>query len=99
MVPHGLPCLLIEGFGETESRFGTEGSEASVGVMGWRLGSVASDGVSPWAMVWRGQCLDDYDKGVAVSVGGCQYLRAAGSEVNVLGAGSLYGCLKDELEG
>ena len=60
MVPHGLPCLLIEGLGETESRFGTEGSEASVGVMGWRLGSVASDGVSPWAMVWRGQCLDDY---------------------------------------
>lgn len=70
MVPHGLPCLLIGGLGETGSRFGTEGPEASVRAMGWRLGSVASDGVSPWAMVWRGQCLGDTDKGVAVSVGG-----------------------------
>lgn len=34
-----------------------------------------------------------------MSVGGCQYLRAAGSEVKVLGGGSLYGYLKDELEG
>lgn len=59
MVPHGLSCLLIGGLGETGSRFGTEEPEASVGVMGWRLESVASEGVSPWAMVWRGQCLGD----------------------------------------
>lgn len=40
MLPHGLACLLSRGVEEMGSRFGMEGSEASVRVTGWRGGSV-----------------------------------------------------------
>ena len=59
MVPHGLACLLTRGVEEMESRFGMEGSEASVRVTGWRGGSVSSNWVNPWVTAWRGQCLGD----------------------------------------
>lgn len=58
VLPHGLACLLSRGVEEMGSRFGMEGSEASVRVTGWR-GDLSSDWVNPWVTAWRGQCLGD----------------------------------------